>query len=140
MFGEHDLGHLVATVECPSVNAGHFVSLNNVGADQCSLRLGRNACEDGITLVVKFVVELIFDILRRIPGILRFRFPVKDQRNPLPILHPRPALRIRRNMDRLEVSAAFEYVVRRIWAFAKHRHIRKVATVREGAAPNVRHT
>ena len=33
-----------------------------------------------------------------------FLFRVKDQRNPLPLLHPRPALRIRRNVNGLQLA------------------------------------
>ena len=46
------------------------------------------------------------------------RFRVKHQRNPQPVLHPRPALRIRRNVDRLELAAVF----RCFRALSEHRH------------------
>ena len=73
MFGEHDLGHLVATVECPSANAGHFVSLNNVGADQCSLRLGRNSndCSLAVLHSIRPCVAIGSRLLLLYSGLLR---------------------------------------------------------------------
>ena len=36
---------------------------------------------------------------------------VKDQRDAQPVLHPRPALCIRWDVDRLQLAAAVEYVI-----------------------------
>ena len=49
-------------------------------------------------------------------------FRVKHQRDAEPILHPRPAFRVRRNVNRLELAAAREQVFRCFRALAAHRH------------------
>ncbi len=41
-------------------------------------------------------------------------FRVKDQRNSMPLLHARPALRFRRNVDQLEIAATRKDVFRRL--------------------------
>lgn len=56
--------------------------------------------------------------------------------NPLPLLHPRPTLRIRRNMNRDKLGAVGKHSSANVGTFAEHCHRCHSATIRKSFSAN----
>ena len=66
---------------------------------------------------------------RRFSLAQRFLFRVEDQRNNLPLRHPRPALRVCWNVDRLEITTTLEHIIGCFRAFAAHCNRRQPSAI-----------